>query len=287
MAFDQPQTGIGDPDHAPAPPKPQSSGKQTGGSSSGDGQQANLRLPTIGAPPGGGPQMPTDGSQPVTIDAVMALLRDGAMRRFRIDIETDSTVTGNEAQDRQDRVSFITAITQLVEAWAPIVGANPIAAPLGGALMTFGARGFRVASELEDAIETFVDKMEQNAAQPPTPPQPDPKEMAKLQATQVKSNAEIQKAGIELQSERQKAQIEMRNVALEHDRGVMDSRLETAKDISKHQMELERMRAEHQLALAEMQAKAFMQGQEHQRKMAETAMSQMQPQAQPNAAKPV
>ena len=267
-AFDQPQTGLGDPSQAPQL-GPQGQGKQTGGQAL-PLQQQNLRMPTIGAPPGGGPQFPSDGPQPVTIDAVMVLLRDGATRRFRIDIETDSTVAGNEAQDRQDRIALITAATQMVETWAPIVGANPIAAPLAGALMLFGVRGFRIGtSEIEDVIETFVDKMEQNANQPKPPPQPDPAEQAKLQATQIKSQTEIAKARIALQEAQLDSQARMREVAMEHDKGIMDSRMANNESIMEHRRELQRMQAEHNLAMAEQQAKLHLASQQHAQKMTE------------------
>ncbi len=49
-----------------------------------------------------------------TVEDVMGLLRDGVLRRFRIDIEADSTIVGDESQDRQDRNEFITVVAEFV-----------------------------------------------------------------------------------------------------------------------------------------------------------------------------
>ena len=74
-------------------------------------------LPMPAQPPAGQPQATgSQGAQaaqqlpqgsPVTIDGVMRLFRDKAEQRFRIDVETDSTIAGDESQEKQDRQSLI------------------------------------------------------------------------------------------------------------------------------------------------------------------------------------
>jgi hypothetical protein len=178
--------------------------------------------PPQGQPMQGSPQQQQSG--PVTIDAVMALLRDGAMRRFRIDIEVDSTITGDESQERQDRNQFIESITKFVQAWGPIVAANPLMADLAGEFMLFGTRAFRVGRSLEEVIEETVDKLEQQAAQPKPPPPLPPIEQAKLAITQQKGQAEVQRANAGVQAaqtkakaETDKAQLEMFHSKIQHE----------------------------------------------------------------------
>jgi hypothetical protein len=184
--------------------------------------------------------MPSQPQSPVTIDAVMALLRDGAMRRFRIDIEVDSTITGDESQERQDRTQFIQATTQFVKEWGPIVAQQPLMAQLAGELLLFGTRAFRVGRSLEEVIEETVDKLEQQAAQPKPPPPIPPEEQAKIQQAQIKAQAEAGKAqaGIQAvqvkgQTEQQAAQIDLAGKVLEHQHKTAE-----------HQMEMQRMHAE-------------------------------------------
>jgi hypothetical protein len=166
--------------------------------------------PMPGPPQQGPPQQP-----PVTIDAVMGLLRDGAMRRFRIDIEVDSTITGDESQERADRTAFIESTTKFVEAWGPIVAANPNMAQLSGELLLFGVRAFRVGRALEEVIEETVDKLEQQASQPKPPPPIPPIEQAKLQGVQMKTQAEGVKAQAGIQASQTKAKAETDKAQLE------------------------------------------------------------------------
>lgn len=185
-------------------------------------------------------QPPQQGQQPTTIDAVMALLRDGAMRRFRIDIEVDSTITGDESQERQDRAQFIGETTKFVQAWGPIVAANPSMAQLAGELLLFGTRAFRVGRSLEEVIEETVDKLEQQAAQPKPPPPIPPEEQAKIQQAQIKAQAEGAKAQAGIQDTQVKAQATQQSAQIDLAGKVIEHQHKTAE----HHMEMQRMHAE-------------------------------------------
>jgi len=192
-------------------------------------------------PPQGQPMpAPQQGQPPVTIDAVMALLRDGAMRRFRIDIEVDSTITGDESQERADRTSFIEATTKFIEAWGPIVAQQPIMAQLAGELLLFGTRAFRVGRSLEEVIEETVDKLEQQAAQPKPPPQPSPEDQAKIQQAQIKAQAEGAKAQADVQGLQIKGQTDQQAAQVDMAGKVMDHQHKTAE----HDMEMRKLAAE-------------------------------------------
>ncbi len=155
-------------------------------------------------------------NQPVTIDAVMALLRDGALRRFRIDIEVDSTIVGDESQERKDRNDFIASVTQFMQGWGPMVQANPALAPLAGDLLLFGVRAYRVGRELEETIEDTVEKIEQLASQP-KPPSPEiMAAQAKAQSEQVKAKAEVQKSQFDVQAAQVGAQAKIAQAHLDH-----------------------------------------------------------------------
>ncbi|MCS3451933.1 hypothetical protein M2222_008290 [Bradyrhizobium elkanii] len=182
------------------------------------------------------PQPPAPAQQPVTIDAVMALLRDGMTRRFRIDIETDSTITGDESQERNDRTQFIETTTKFVQAWGPIVQANPDLAPLAGGLLKFGLQAFRTARTLEELFDETVDKLEAKAAQPKPPPQPSPDEVVKAQTAREKGQAEIVKARTDAMASVQDAAAKERSAQIDMAGKVMDHQHRTAE----HHMAMER-----------------------------------------------
>jgi len=209
------------------------------------------------------PAAPQQGQPPVTIDAVMALLRDGAMRRFRIDIEVDSTITGDESQERADRTSFIEATTKFIEAWGPIVAQQPLMAQLAGELLLFGTRAFRVGRSLEEVIEETVDKLEQQAMQPKPPPQPDPTEQTKIQQAQIKAQAEGAKAqatvqGIQIkgQTEQQAAQVDMAGKVMDHQHKQAE-----------HGMEMQRMQTEAAVEAEKLRLKAIADQEAHRRNL--------------------
>ena len=93
---------------------------------------------------------------PVTIDAVVALLRDDRMRGFRIDIETDSLVEADQTQERNDRTAFVQAIGGFFKEFGPIVQQQPAMAPLAGGLLQFAVRSYKVGAELEDLRNPLV-----------------------------------------------------------------------------------------------------------------------------------
>jgi hypothetical protein len=179
------------------------------------GMAAPMPPAGMGSPAGGPPPQPPNPGP--TIDDVMALLRDNVLRHFRIDIEADSTIVGDESQERQDRNEFIASVTKFVEVWGPIVAAQPAMAQLAGGLLQFGVRAYRVGRELEELIEETIIKAQQ------MPPQPHGKgadkaqsEMIKLQGTKIKTAAEVQKSQIDAQNASFAAGLKAQDEAMKH-----------------------------------------------------------------------
>ena len=160
-----------------------------------------------------------------------ALISNDKTRGFRIDIESDSTIALDDSAMKEDRLEFLAASGQFLEQALPIIDAQPIMAPPLMETMLFVLRGFRAGRSVESAFEEAVEKMTEEAEQPPEPPPPDPKleleqakaegqmailqqqgqqkaqegqlklvsMQAKGQADQAKSNADLEKANAELQ----------------------------------------------------------------------------------------
>ncbi len=135
-----------------------------------------------------GPQQ--QGAQPVTIDAVVQLLRDERMRGFRIDIETDSLVEADQSQERQDATELVTSIGSFFKEFGPVVQTMPPLAPMAAQLLQFAVRRYKVGAELEETIEKSMAEVVQHLANPP-PPQPNPEDQAKLQITLAATSFKI------------------------------------------------------------------------------------------------
>lgn len=201
--------------------------------------------PPPAAPPGGAampaPLVPSpDQGGPVTIDAVVALLRDDCMRGFRIDVETDSMIETDQLRDRKDRTEFVGAVGQFLTQLGPIVQVQPLMAPMVGGLLKFAARGFKVGAELEELIEKTMDQMAQAMSQP-KPPQVNPTEQIKLDTAKVKAQAEGTKAQLGVQQE----QIKTQGVAQRHEQTMQAGAAAHNRDVAMHQIEEEALRQQH------------------------------------------
>lgn len=149
-----------------------------------------------------------------TWEDVEALLRNDAMRCFRIDIETDSTIKMDEDAERDARIQLITAVAGFLQQSA---ATPPELHPFLMQMLMFGIRGFKIGKELESTFEVALKKMEDAAAQPPAPSQ-DPTEAV---------NAEKQKGQLALQQK----DVEMASKDIEHQKqmfGVEQQAAQTA-----------------------------------------------------------
>jgi hypothetical protein len=161
-------------------------------------QQAGMPIPPGMAPD---PAMLELMAQP-TWEEVQALLRDDALRSFRIDVETDSTVQPDENAAKMAFTEFTSAIVGLMSAAASIVPSAPYTAPLFAEVLKQGARTFNVSRSMEDVIDKVFEQAE---AAPPVQPQgPPPPDESAMQVEQLKS----QTAQMQAQIEQQRTQME-------------------------------------------------------------------------------
>lgn len=202
-------------------------------------------------PPSAPPQMPQIPPQGPTLgETAIQLLQDKTERRFRIDIETDSTIEIDQATEKAERTEFVTAVSQFITSWAPILQQAPQTAPLFGAMLSFAVRGFRAGDQLEGVIDEFTDMLEEVAKNPP-PPQPDP--------AMVKAEADAKAKQMDMQIKQEQAQATMANDQAVAQREAQAQQAEMFTDQQRTQMEMaleaQRGQVEKMLAAMEIQGK--------------------------------
>ena len=209
------------------------------------------------APP---PASPPVGGPPVTIDAVVQLLRDDRMRGFRIDVETDSMVEADQAKERADRTAFVQALGVFFKEFGPIVVQMPPLAPMVSELLQFAVRSYKVGAQLEETIEKSMEQVQEKLNNP-APPQPDPADQAKIEQAQIKAKAEGDKSQMEGQIAQMEAQFKQQQLAMEaqakqqemamkaqsQKMDMMLKLLEHKQAVETHHMEAERAERDHQL----------------------------------------
>jgi hypothetical protein len=146
-------------------------------------------------------EMPPEMQQ--AFPAAMELIRSDAMRNFRVEIETDSTIAIDEQGDKQAANEFLAAMGQYLTASLPIAQQAPeLLAMLGEGAM-FLTRRFRAGRQLETSIESGFKALEQRAQMMAQNPQPDPQQAkveAEIQAIGAKTDAEIQALQVKTQA---------------------------------------------------------------------------------------
>lgn len=137
------------------------------------------------------------------------LLRDDAMRSFRIDIETDSTIAVDETADKRAATEFLTAMGNYMASSLPMAQQAPELLPMIAQGAVFLARRFRAGRQLEGSIEQAFQALEQRAQQMAAQPQPNPalmKAEADVKAIEAKTAAHVDamrtktEAGLQMQA---------------------------------------------------------------------------------------
>lgn len=185
------------------------------------------------------------------------LLRNDMLRSFRVDIETDSTISVDSTAEKSNVTEFINSMTGFIQTTAQVTQVYPTLVPLMSQMVSFAARRFKVGRQLEAVVDSAMqqtaqaaqqaqEQQRQAAQQPPEQPQqPDP-EMMKLQ-----QEAQLKQA--ELQLQQQKIQIEQQKVANEAKAIEIKASTEMQINQSKLALEREKLQTEAQLKAYDMQ----------------------------------
>jgi hypothetical protein len=127
----------------------------------------------------------------VTIEKVMAFIKNDRIRSFTLDIETDSTIEADENAQKQRATEYLTAMSSLLQQAVPAITATPKIGPLISDMIKFANSQFRVGRAMEQTVEEFTDGLKQMAAQPKADPNAAAMEQ-QAKIIEAKTNAEIE-----------------------------------------------------------------------------------------------
>lgn len=154
---------------------------------------------------------------------VIDLLRNDLLRGFRIDVQTDSTIKADQAEERDARIQFLQSVGGFMQQAMQIQNADLM--PLLLQMMKFGMQGFKVGKDIEGTFETVMDNMMK--PKPPPEMQPDPALLADIESKKVELSVKAQDNAAKLDLEKQKLEmenaLEQQRVALEAKRIEMES----------------------------------------------------------------
>lgn len=196
--------------------------------------------------------------QPETLNMIMgkevspealALLKNDVLRGFRIDIETDSTVAGDNMTMMENMGSFVDGIARFAAAVGPMVQAGQMPQDVAVTMFKGFVRNFKLGKEVENAIETMgqegtpeaqIQMLTQQLAQAQQQMQAMQEELkkidqAKVQSEQARAQADMMRAqadsadkqaGTELEA--RKIKLDEEKLALERDKFSFEKKIRTA-----------------------------------------------------------
>ena len=198
-------------------------------------QQMQMQGQQPPQPPQPDPQMLERLEKP-TWEQIQQIARDDLLREFKVDIETDSTIAANDAEQQQNITELLTGITSFLNGIAPAVESGAVPMETAKSLLMAAVRRFKLGTEVETAVDKIGDQPIQNPEQQAG--ESGEAEMAQQQAEMARQQAEQQ-----AEMAKQKMELELAQ--------------------SKHQMEMQKLereaqidQADHQMKMQEMQAKA-------------------------------
>ncbi len=181
----------------------------------------------------------------------------GPLASFRIEVSSDSMIQMDEAQEKQDRTQFLDAVGSFLEKALPMVQQSPQAAPIVVGLLKFGVTGFKIGKTVEGMIDSALDQMIKQAAQP-QPEKPDP-EMLKVQAQMQLEDKKMQNAqALQQQQVQADMQVQTNEQQVQAQQNAHQQQLEAQRDAQQAQIDaqLEQQRQQYEGALEQQRIAA-------------------------------
>jgi len=149
------------------------------------------------------------------VPQALMLLKDEPAKNFRIEVTSDSMIYQDEQQEKQDRVEFLTAVSQFMNNALPIATNAPELTPLLMEMLKFGVTAFKAGKGMEGLIDETADNFRNQAKAMEGQQKPPPVEVQKIQA---QSQAKMQEMQMSVQLEQQKmaAQVELEKAKQEY-----------------------------------------------------------------------
>lgn len=218
------------------------------------------------APPAPPPPIPPEVQallEAPSWEDIYKLLQDPVAVGYRTEIETNSTIDAEAAQDKQDISELMNALSQFLNGVAPLVQQGVLPYEIAKEMLLVVSRRYNFGMQLEDSIK---------AMGPPPKEEDKPDPAAEAKATQAKAEAE---------AAAQKAQLEM---------GLMQAETENKKQLMQMEMQVKQAelgikQQELQLQQQALAMKLQQQSAAHQQKMeqiaAQAAAAKAKPQKEP------
>lgn len=191
------------------------------------------------------PELQQQLAQPVW-GQILALLRDDVQRSYRIDIETNSTVEPEAAEDHKAITELMGAIGQTLNGLGPLVAQGVLPFQAAQSLLLFIARRFRFGSEIEDYIlQMQPPQLEDNGAEAQMQQKMMEldKQMAMKEVEHTKKQSEMalkeQAMKIEAEQKQREMDLQLREMEL----SIKEKQFAMQQDVERNMLDMHKQRA--------------------------------------------
>lgn len=207
----------------------------------------------------------------ITWKAVLTILKDDVQRSYKIDIETNSTVEPEAAEDQKNISDLMTAIGQFLNGVGPLVAQGVMPFQVAQSMLLSITKRFRFGSEIEDQIKQMkppqpkdesADKAKQAEAAHQQTQQQAAQQQAQATGDKIQANAQI----AQLQTQLKQAQADnaalkrdsdlaLRELKVQQEEQLLKLEKQTASDSITNKVGLENSKLDHKRQLSGIEAK--------------------------------
>lgn len=178
---------------------------------------------------------------------VIAVLRSDAMRCFKVDIETDSTIQADLQRFQENAQQFVEGTAAFFNAMGPAAEKGAIAVQDLLDMFKGLSRMYKLPRQAQEAIERMK--------APPPPQQNNQGDQAKAQAEMARAQADMQIAQIDGQTAQQQGAIDSQRASQDAQLAQLDHGLKTQQTIVAHNAAMTQIAAKTQATLIAAKAK--------------------------------
>lgn len=193
-----------------------------------------------------GQQVPPEAEQAASLptwDEALKIMREDGPREYRIDVETDHTVAGDQAADQKAMTELLGALGQFMNVAGPAVQSGYLPLQAAKSILLATVRRFKLGREVEDEIDKIGDGQQQGG-QDQAAGAEQARAQAELEMQQQKAQADVQLAQQEAQ---QRAQLEQAKA--EADMQLATTKMQAEMQVAREQAAVDAQLAEREMAM--------------------------------------
>jgi len=179
-------------------------------------------------------------------DEILGMLQDDALRSYKIDIETNSTLDADVSEDKQNMTEFVNSMSQFFLAVTPLVEKGQLPFEAAQAMLMHMTRRFNFGEEVEDQLSQM---------KAPQAPQDEGAEAERKALEKEKADFEAEKGQAEMDFKMQEMELELKKkealLEIQYQQKVMQ--LESAFKIKEQTLAAQKVKGELQGQIKQVQ----------------------------------